>query len=83
MTQHEKLIGFFKSGKEITPAQAEGLFGVTNLSARVSELRAEGYSIYTNKTKNGKTAYRLGTPSRRMVALAYRLVGNQAFTRHA
>jgi hypothetical protein len=83
MTQHEKLIGFFKSGKEITPAQAEGLFGVTNLSARVSELRAEGYSIYTNKTKNGKTAYRLGKPSRRMVALAYRLVGNHAFTRHA
>ena len=83
MTQHEKLIGFFKSGKEITQAQAQGLFQVTNLAARVSELRAEGYSIYTNKTKNGKTAYRLGTPSRRMVALAYRLVGNQAFTRHA
>jgi hypothetical protein len=83
MTQHEKLMGFFKSGKEITQAQAEGLFGVTNLAARVSELRSEGHSIYTNKTKNGKTAYRLGKPSRRMVALAYSLVGNQAFTRHA
>jgi hypothetical protein len=79
MTQHEKLIGFFKSGKEITQAQAQGLFGVTNLSARVSELRAEGYSIYTNKTKNGKTAYRLGTPSRRMVKLAYAVAGNQVF----
>ena len=83
MTQYEKLMGFFKSGKEITSAQAEGLFGVTNLSARVSELRAQGHAIYTNKTKNGKTAYRLGKPSRRMVALAYSLVGNQAFTRHA
>ena len=30
MTQHEKLMGFFKSGKEITPAQAAGLFQVTN-----------------------------------------------------
>lgn len=79
MTQHEKLIGFFKSGKEITQAQAQGLFGVTNLSARVSELRAEGYSIYTNKTKNGKTAYRLGTPSRRMVSLAYAVGGNHIF----
>ncbi len=46
-------MGFFKSGKEITQAQAEGLFGVTNLAARVSELRSEGHSIYTNKTKNG------------------------------
>ena len=73
MTQHEKLIGFFNSGKEITHKQAQGLFGVTNLSARVSELRGMGYSIYTNRTKNGKVAYRLGTPSKRMVALAYEI----------
>jgi len=79
MTQHEKLMGFFKSGKEITSAQAEGLFGVTNLAARVSELRAEGHAIYTNKAKNGKTTYRLGTPSRRMVRLAYAVGGNAAF----
>ena len=79
MTQHEKLMGFFKSGKEITPAQAAGLFQVTNLAARVSELRAEGHSIYTNKTKNGKTAYRLGSPSRSMVAMAYAASGNQLF----
>lgn len=83
MNQHEKLMGFFKSGKEITAKQALGLFQVTNLAARVSELRAQGYSIYTNKLKNGKTAYRLGKPSRRMVALAYSMVGNDAFTRHA
>jgi hypothetical protein len=55
------------------------LFGVTNLSARVSELRSRGYSIYTNKTKNGKTAFRMGTPSRRMVAMAYALGGTQVF----
>jgi hypothetical protein len=79
MTQHEKLIGFFNSGKEITHKQAAGLFGVTNLSARVSELRSRGYSIYTNKTKNGKTAFRMGTPSRRMVAMAYALGGTQVF----
>jgi hypothetical protein len=79
MTQHEKLIGFFNSGKEITPKQASGLFGVINLSARVSELRSRGYSIYTNTTKNGKTAYRLGTPSKRMVAMAYAMGGTQAF----
>lgn len=79
MTQHEKLIGFFNSGKEITHRQAAGLFGVTNLAARVAELRERGYSIYTNKTKNGKTAYRLGTPSKRMVAMAYAVGGTQVF----
>ncbi|NDC22706.1 MAG: hypothetical protein EB078_07450 [Proteobacteria bacterium] len=79
MTQHEKLINFFNSGKEITHKQAAGLFGVTNLSARVGELRARGYSIYTNKTKNGKVAFRLGTPSKRMVAMAYLIGGTRAF----
>lgn len=79
MTQHEKLIGFFNSGKEITQKQAAGLFGVTNLSARVSELRSQGYSIYTNKTKNGKTSFRMGTPSRRMVALAHAVGGSSVF----
>jgi hypothetical protein len=79
MTQYDKLMGFFKSGKEITAKQAAGLFKVTNLSARVSELRAEGHAIYTNKTKNGKTAYRLGKPSRAMVAIAYASSGNQLF----
>ena len=83
MTQYEKLMGFFKSGKEITAKQAAGLFKVTNLAARVSELRSQGHSIYTNKTKNGKTAYRLGKPSRHMVALAYAVVGNDAFVRQA
>lgn len=79
MTQHQKLMGFFKSGKEINQAQAEGLFQVTNLAARVSELRSQGHAIYTNKTKNGKTAYRLGSPSRSMVAMAYATSGNQLF----
>jgi hypothetical protein len=49
------------------------------LPARIAELRAEGYSIYKNKTKNGATVYRLGTPSRAMVAAAYSLMGAQAF----
>jgi hypothetical protein len=48
------------------------------LPARVQELRAEGYSIYTNKTKNG-TAYRLGNPTRAMVATAYAVMGSSAF----
>jgi len=78
-SQNEKLVEFFKSGKDITESQARARFGVANLPARIAELRAEGYSIYKNKTKNGATVYRLGTPSRAMVAAAYSLMGAQAF----
>ena len=60
-----------------------GLAGTTEscVRPRISELRAEGNAIYTNETKNGTVAYRLGTPSRRMVAAAYAAMGSDAFTR--
>ena len=78
-SQNEKLVEFFKSGKDITEGQARTRFGVANLPARIAELRAEGYSIYKNKTKTGQTTYRLGTPTRAMVSAAYSLMGAQAF----
>lgn len=76
-----KVLNVLKSGRQFTPKQIAGLFGTTEdtVAARVSELRAQGYAIYTNTTKNGKTAYRLGSPSRRMVALAYAAAGSTVF----
>jgi hypothetical protein len=81
-SQKEKLIKFFQSGRDITESQANHRFGIGNLSARIADLRAEGYSIYTNtlKTANGETtAYRLGKPNRAMVAAAYGLHGAKVF----
>lgn len=57
MTQYEKIISFLDSGKELTASQAASRFGITNLSARVHELREDGYKIATVKTKSGKSAY--------------------------
>jgi hypothetical protein len=50
-----------------TTKQAQRRFGITNVSARISELRQEGYAIYANKKSvdgQKKTFYRLGTPSK-------------------
>ena len=79
----DRVLSVLKSGRQFTPAQIAGLVNSTEDSVRprISELRAEGHAIYTNQTKNGETAYRLGTPSRRMVAAAYAALGGQAFTR--
>ena len=77
----DKVLNILKSGRQFTPAQIAGLVNSTEDSVRprISELRSEGHAIYTNQTKNGKTAYRLGTPSRRMVAAAYAVLGSQGF----
>lgn len=49
-------------------AQAQSRFGIKNVAARISELREDGYPIYTNmrtRADGSKVAvYRLGTPSR-------------------
>jgi hypothetical protein len=55
-----------------TTAQARVRFGVSNVAARIGELRKEGHAIYTNtKTlEDGRkiSFYRLGTPTKRMLA---------------
>ena len=79
LTQNTKILNFQRSGASISAGQARGLFGVTSLGARVSELRSDGYAIYTNVAKNGATIYRLGTPSRAMVAAAYQVAGSSVF----
>ena len=49
-------------------AQARNRFGISNVAARIAELRQEGYAIYTNlkiRSDGSKVAvYRLGTPSK-------------------
>lgn len=79
----DRILKVLKSGRQFTPAQLAGLAGTSedSIRPRISELRSEGFAIYTNSTKNGKTAYRLGTPSRKMVAAAYAMYGSEAFAR--
>lgn len=65
--------------KERTAAQLAAQLKTTEgtVAARISELRAEGYSIYANKRTDTagrtKTFYRLGTPKRAIVALGTQL----------
>lgn len=66
--------------KGLTAAQIESRFGVGNARSTVSALRMKGFAIYANQhtdTKGRtKTFYRLGTPSRRVVAAGYRALAN-------
>lgn len=65
---------FLQSGSTATPKQIKGMFGIANPSAVVHKLRTEGNCIYANPAtlKDGRqvTKYRLGTPSKAMIAQA-------------
>ena len=67
----DKLVAYFHNPvyNTLTVAQARARFGIQNVTARINELREEGFAIYTNtKTlSDGRKIkfYRLGTPSKR------------------
>jgi predicted ArsR family transcriptional regulator len=70
--------------REATAKQMAAWFNTTpkSISARVSELRTEnGFAIYANQKTDSKgrtaTFYRLGNPSRKVVAAGYRALGAQ------
>jgi predicted ArsR family transcriptional regulator len=66
------------TNRGLTAAQIEARFGVGNARSTVSALRMKGFAIYANQhtdTKGRtKTFYRLGTPSREVVAAGYRAI---------
>jgi len=79
LTAKEKMLTALKqkSGyNTFTTKQAQRRFGITNVAARIAELRQEGYCIYTNTVtlSDGTKAksYRLGSPSKAMVQAALR-----------
>jgi len=69
----------------LTAAKMQAMFGVANPSAMVDTLRKEGHAIYLNsRIVNGEKVsfYRLGTPTKRMIAagiFAMRSAGVRAF----
>lgn len=75
-TKSGKLVAALENGEQLTEAQIRSRFKIANPSATVSSLRlTNGLAVYGNQVKNseGKTVtkYRLGTPSKRVVAAGY------------
>lgn len=81
-TQKEKILNFLSSGGTLNENQAEKMFGVKNLTARISDLRSDGHCIYLKKSEDLSKAasYRLGSPNQEMVKLAYTFGGASVFS---
>jgi predicted ArsR family transcriptional regulator len=79
-TKQDRVLSALRNGEELTAAQIETRFGVGNARSTVSALRMKGFAIYANESVDTKgrvkTKYRLGTPSRAVVAAGYRALAN-------
>jgi hypothetical protein len=75
-TKTFKLFTALRTGEAITPATAAKRFGIKNMSAEVSRVRAGGFAVYSNTRVAGNgvrvTEYQMGKPSRKIIAAGYR-----------
>jgi predicted ArsR family transcriptional regulator len=80
-TKQTRLLEALRNGEELTAKQINYRFDIANPTATVSALRFAGYAIYANKRTNKRgetyTKYRLGRPSRAVVAAGYRALAQQ------
>ena len=49
MSQKKRVLSYLKSGKKLTRLNAWDQLGVIETQARISELRAEGHTIFTER----------------------------------
>jgi hypothetical protein len=75
-TKTFKLFSALQNGDRVTASQASKRFGIKNISAEVSRIRQSGFAVYANTRMAGNnvkvTEYRLGTPSRKLIAAGYK-----------
>ena len=75
-TKTGKLFTALQAGQKLTASEANKRFGIKNIAAEASRIRAHGYAVYSNSRKAGNgvnvTEYEMGNPSREIVALGYK-----------
>ena len=67
LSKTQRVLNLLSSGKSISWKTLRTKFDLTSPRAMVDKLRAEGNMIYINKSSEG-TSYRLGTPSKAIIA---------------
>ena len=79
-TKEAKVLSALQSGRTLSSAQLRAQFGAGNPQAVIQALRFKGYSIYLNVVTDTKgrsrNVYRLGTPSRAIIAAGYKAMAN-------
>lgn len=72
----QRLLNALQNGHEVSANFAMNKFGFSSAGSvrkAISDLRYDGYAIYANEGQ--VTKYRLGTPTRSLVAAGYQRLG--------
>jgi hypothetical protein len=77
-SKQSRLLASLKKGQNFTAGQISSRFGIKNVTATISAIRSQGFCVYANKT-GGMTTYRLGQPTRAIVAAGIRAIRNGEF----
>jgi predicted ArsR family transcriptional regulator len=76
LTQQTRVLEALQSGEALTAKQIGARFGAKNPTATISNIRHSGFAVYANKHTDTKgrvtTKYRLGKPSRALIAAGYK-----------
>ena len=81
LTKQSRVLEALQAGEQLTAKQIKARFGVANPTATISDIRYSGFAVYANQHKDTKgrvtTKYRLGRPSRAIVAAGYKALAAQ------
>ena len=80
VTKESKVLAALQEGRTLSSAQMRAFFGTGNPQAVIQSLRFKGYPIYLNTVTDTKgrsrNVYRLGTPSRAVIAAGYKALAS-------
>jgi hypothetical protein len=67
LSKKQKVLNLLSKGQNVAWSTIQSKFELESPRSMIDTLRAEGYMIYGNRV-NGKKYYRMGTPTRAVVA---------------
>ena len=80
VSKETKVLTALQNGAELTSKQIAARFGAGNPQAVIQALRFKGFPIYLNTVTDTKgrsrNVYRLGTPSRAIIAAGYKAMAS-------
>jgi hypothetical protein len=68
LSKTAKIRNLFSKGQDVTWKSLRNTFDLKSPAAMVGKLRNEGMMIYENRTSTGHVSYRVGTPSKAIIA---------------
>ena len=80
MSKTKVLARMFNSGFQYKANEIKEIFNLSNPYEAIRQLRKQGYCIYANK-RHGTVYYRLGKPTKSMVAKLAFIYGSDIFSK--